>query len=258
MRMSGAAAIALLGMLVSTPAAAQTVDDVVARHVAARGGEARLKAIQTIKLTRTIATPFSKVRVVYFRKRPNLLRIEQAPAGQPAVARGVNADAAWDTTPRGVTKRPAPLAAESRDIDADFDGDLLVDWKAKGHTVVLNGKETIGGVDTYKLTVTTGSGVVRTIHLDAATYLDVQHAGTVNVNPTRKYTFVTTFSTWKEVDGVKFPFDIDEERVDPQTTQSFATYTHSVELNLPMEDALFATPPGATGLPAAQGGRLRY
>ena len=258
MRMSGAAAVAMLGMFLPSGAAAQTVDDVVARHVAARGGEAKLRAIHSMKLTRTIATPFSQVRVVYYKKRPNLLRIEQGPAGQPPLARGVNADAAWDTTARGVTTRPAPLAAESREIDADFDGDLLVDWKAKGHSVSLDGKETIGGAETYKLTVTTKSGVVRTIHLDAATYLDVQHAGTVNINPTRKYTFVTTFGSWKDVDGVKIPSDIDEERVDPQTTQSFATYTHTIELNLPMEDTLFATPAGATGPPGGPGGRLPH
>lgn len=246
MRMSGAVAVALLGFFLSPAASAQTVDEVVARHVAARGGEAKLKAIHTIKITRTIGTPFNRVNVVSYKKRPSLLRIEQAPAGQPPIARGVNADAAWDTTPRGVTLRSAALAAETREIDADFDGDLLVDWKAKGHKVTLDGKEAIGGADTYKLTVTTPSGVVRTINLDAATYLDVQHAGTVNINPTRKYTFVTTFVTWKDVEGVKFPFDIDEERVDPQTTQSFATYTHRIELNVPMEDSLFATPAGAT------------
>jgi len=246
MRISGAAAAVLLGLVLSPTASAQTVDDVVARHLAARGGEAKLKAIQTIKITRTLATPFGKVNVVYYKKRPALLRIEQNPPGQPPLARGVNPEAAWDTTPRGVTLRPAALAAETREIDADFDGDLLVDWKAKGHTVVLDGKDTIGGADTFKLTVTTRGGVVRTINLDAVTYLDRQHAGTVNVNPTRKYTFVSTISTWKEVDGVKFPSDIDEERVDPQVTQSLATYTHTIELNVPMEDSLFATPPGAT------------
>ena len=96
MRMSGAAAVALLGVWLAAPAAAQTVDDVVARHVAARGGEAKLEAIQTIKLTRTVGTPFTKVNVTISRKRPNLLRIEQGAAGQPPVARGVNADAAWD------------------------------------------------------------------------------------------------------------------------------------------------------------------
>jgi outer membrane lipoprotein-sorting protein len=251
MRISVAAAAALLGMTLAAPAAAQTVDDVVAKHLAARGGEAKLKAVQTIKFTRTIGTPFTKVNVTIYRKRPNLLRVEQAAPGQPPVSRGINADAAWDTGPGGkTTLRPAPLAAEGRDLDADFDGDLLVDWKAKGHTVVLDGKEAIGGADAYKLTVTTKSGATRTIHLDAATYLDRQHSGVNNLPGGRKSQFTMTFSNWHDVEGIKFPFDIDEERQDGPITQSFATYTHKVELNAPMEDTLFATPAGAAAPPS--------
>jgi hypothetical protein len=250
MRMSVTASALLLGSLVVSAAHAQTVDEVVAKHVAARGGEDKLKAIQTIKLTRTVGTPFTKVGVVSYRKRPNLLRIEQAAAGQPAVARGINADAAWDTLAGGkVALRPAPLAQESREIEADFDGDLLVDWKAKGHTVTLDGREPIGGADTYKLTVKTKTGAIRTIHLDATTFLDRQQSGVQNLPNNRRYTFVATLGGWRDVNGVQFPFDIDEERVDGPITQSFATYTHKIELNVPMDDALFATPPGASAPP---------
>jgi hypothetical protein len=246
MRISGTAAAALLGMALAAPAAAQTVDEVVARHLAARGGEAKLKAVQTIKMTRTIGTPFTKVNVTIQRKRPNLLRVDQAAPGQPQVSRGINAEAAWDTGAGGkTTLRPPQLAAEGRDLDADFDGDLLVDWKSKGHTVVLDGKESIGGSDAYKLTVTTKSGATRTIHLDATTYLDRQHSGVNNLPGGRKSQFTMTFSNWRDVDGLKFPFDVDEERQDGPITQSFATYTHKIELNTPMEDALFATPAGA-------------
>ena len=247
MRVSGSMAAVVLALALSpAPASAQTVDEVVARHLEARGGEARLKGVQTIKLTRTVATPFSKVNVVTYRKRPNLLRVEQGPAGQPPIARGVNGDAAWDTIQGKPVLRPAPLAAESRELDADFDGDLLVDWKTKGHTVTLEGKEAISGTDTYKLKVTTKTGATRQIYLDANTYLDRQHTGVQNLPGNRKYEFVQTFGNWKEVEGIKFAFDIDEERKDPQTTQSFATYTQKIELNVPMEDTLFATPAGAT------------
>jgi len=41
--------------------------------------------------------------------------------------------------------------------DADFDGSL-VDYKAKGHTVELVGKESVEGADTFKLKVTKKNG----------------------------------------------------------------------------------------------------
>ena len=161
------AAIAAAATLLAVPASAQSVDEIVAKHIAARGGYDKIKAIQSMKITRTVATPFSSVKVVVFKKRPALVRFEQTAAGQTtANVRGINADAAWDTGPGGkITTRTAQLASEARETDADFDG-LLVDWKEKGHTVTLEGKEQMTGWEGYKLKVTTKSGVVREIYID--------------------------------------------------------------------------------------------
>src|SRR5512134_3313991 len=74
-RLAARCALAALTALAASPAAAQTVDDIVARHVEARGGYQRLKAIETIKFTRTVATPFTDLKVVVYRKRPHLFRL---------------------------------------------------------------------------------------------------------------------------------------------------------------------------------------
>lgn len=239
------AAAVLAVCVVPASGVAQTVDEIVARHVAARGGADKLKAIQTIKITRTVATPFTDIRVLIYRKRPQLYRAEQGPAagGAALIPRGINPDAAWDTGPGGkITTRPDAAAAEARDLDADFDG-LLVDWKQKGHIVTLEGKESLpGGGDTYKLNVTTKSGVVRTIYLDATTYLDRRHTGLLNLPGGRQFSIVVDFGGWKEVNGVKLPFDISEERTGKEPVQSYVIYTEKIEVNIPMDDGLFATP----------------
>ena len=50
---------------------------------------------------------------------------------------------AWDQAPDGtVTERPPEVAAEARELDADFDG-LLVDYAQKGHTLAYAGRERI-------------------------------------------------------------------------------------------------------------------
>lgn len=244
MRVSVTSAAALLAILVSVGAQAQSVDEIVARHIEARGGYEKIKAIQTIKITRTVATPFAKVKVVIYKKRPQLYRAEQGPTGQPPVPRAINADAAWDTAQGKVVLRPAQAAAEAREIDGDFDG-LLVDWKEKGHTVALEGREALTGSEAYKLKVTTRSGLVRYIYLDTKTLLDRRQSG-INLPTARKEDFVLDYSNWRAVEGVQFPFNLDEDRTGPQITQSFATYTEKIELNVPMEDSLFATPEGAT------------
>ena len=251
------AAVVAAASLLAVPASAQSVDDIVAKHIDARGGYKNIKAIQSIKITRTVATPFSSVKVVVFKKRPALVRFEQTGAGQTtAVPRGINADTVWNTGPGGkIITLAEPFASESREVDADFDG-LLVDWKEKGHTVALEGKEAMTGWEAYKLKVTTKSGFVRHIYIDTTTYLDRQHAGTIAMPPPpnappgakpgqRKFT--STFSDWKEVNGVKFAFAVDEDRVDGPITQSFATFTEKIEANVPMEDAIFSPPAPAGG-----------
>lgn len=239
--LSRCALAALAAILISAPSTAQTLDDIIARHIEARGGYERLKAIQTIKITRTVATPFSDIKLVIYKKRPYLYRAEQAPIGQPAVPRAVNLDTAWDTVAGGkITTRPPQAFAEARDLDADFDG-LLIDWKAKGHTVELDGKEMLPGGEAYKLKLTTKSGVARTIYLDARTYLDRRHSGVVTL-PNRRFNFVTDFGGWRDVNGVKFAFDITEDRTGKEPAQSLVTYTEKIEVNVPMDDTIFATP----------------
>ncbi|HVL68379.1 MAG TPA: hypothetical protein VM364_14045 [Vicinamibacterales bacterium] len=231
---------------------AQTVDEIVAKHIEARGGYDRIKAIQTLKITRTVATPFSSVTVVIYKKRPNLLRMEQTPKGGAMAPRGVNADVAWDLQQNKLLTRPEKVALETREVEADFDG-LLVDWKEKGHTVTLEGSEPITGRDAWKLKVTTKGGFVRYVFIDKQTFMETGMSGRVltpAVDPkTGEHRFndsVWVFSDFRDVNGVKFPFSIDEDRTGGPITQSFATYTDRIEVNVPMDDALFNPPAGAT------------
>ncbi len=237
------ATFALLSLLL-TPAwsAGQTLDDVVSKHIAARGGREKLAAIQTVKMTRTVASGIgTTLRVVIFKKRPNLLRVEQGAAqpGAPVTPRGISATEVWDTVQGKAIPRAAQLAAEAQDVDGDFDG-LLVDWRKKGHTVALAGHEALPGGDTYKLTVTLKSGLARTIYLDAKTYLDRRHTGVLNLPNGRQFDITIDFDNWRDVEGVKFPFDITEERTGKEPVVTLVTYTDKIEINVPMDDALFS------------------
>jgi hypothetical protein len=243
------AALAASMSMVAAAASAQTVDELVSKHIAARGGYEKLKAINTAKITRTVGTPFTTVRVVIYKKRPNSILWEQTPKGQTkAIPRAITATAAWDIAQGKVVTRPEKVAVEGRETDGDFDG-LLVDWKEKGHTVTFEGKDKVGLADAYKLKVTTKGGTVREVYLDATTFLESQIVGKVLLpvmDPkTKEYRFNDTiwvFSDYRDVSGVKFPFAIDEERTGGGITQSFAHFTEQIEVNVPVEDALF-TPP---------------
>jgi hypothetical protein len=238
-----AGVIVVAAIVAGSPLAAQTVDELVARHIDARGGLNRLKALQTIKITRTVATPFSNIRVIIYRKRPQWFRVEQGPtdAGAALLARGVNPSAAWDTIQGKIVTRTEADATETRELDADFDG-LLIDWKEKGHTVTLDGKESLPWGEAYKLRVKTKGGAERLIYLDSKTYLERRQTGILKLPGGRQFDVVTDFDNYKEIDGVKFPFDITEDRTGKEPSLSYVTYTEKIEVNLPMDDAMFSAP----------------
>lgn len=231
--------IAVLLALVSGTAHGQTADELIARHIEARGGMANLKAIQTVRIERTVAATFNDIDVVIYKKRPNFYRSEQKPEGSPHVTvRGFEATA-WETANGRTTVREGAGPVEQREVDGDFDG-FLVDYRDKGHTVALEGRQRAGASEAWKLKVTMRSGAVRYVYLDPETYLERRHEATIELAPNRRVPTTITFGDWREIGGVKFPFAIEEER--DAAGQTFAFYTKKIEVNVPMEDAIFRMP----------------
>jgi hypothetical protein len=236
----------LVSLLVSAAlpsiARAQSVEEIVARHIAARGGYERLKAVQSMRIVRTYGTFGANIPVVITKKRPALLRIDQTLPNGRTATRGVTGPVAWDRSPDGkVSERQPEAAAETREIDADFDG-LLVDYEKKGHKVAYRGRERIGGVDTHRLDVTLASGGTRTVYLDAESFLERRQAGSMTLpQGNTRAEVVLTFSDYRDVGGLKFPFAIDEER-NAFPVQTIAIYTERIELDVPVDDAIFAKP----------------
>ena len=117
-----------------------------------------------------------------------------------------------------------------------------MDWKEKGHAVSYEGKETLPAGETHKLKVKTKSGAERTIYLDAKTYLERRQTGILNLPAGRQFNVVIDFDNYRDVNGVKFPFDINEDRTGTEPSLSYVTYTEKIEVNVPMDDSLFAPP----------------
>lgn len=241
------AVVAAVALVSSVPASAQTVDEILQKHYAARGGIEKIKAIQSLRITQTVGNPFSRTKVVILKKRPGFVRWEITPAGQTApIPRAINAEGGWDTQQGKVVARPEVMVKEERDLEADLEGPL-VDWKAKGHTVTLEGTDSVGKTPAYKLKVVLKSGATREIFLDTKTFLPLRETGRSSLPPDPKGNprfneHVFTYSDWRDVNGVKFPFAVDEERTGGPVTQSFAVYTEKIEVNVPVDDALFVKP----------------
>ena len=121
--------------LLATIASAQTVDDIVARNLAAKGGADKLKAVQTMRLTGTISARGMTAPFTISSKRPNLARQETEIQGMPMV-RGFDGTTPWMMSSGQVREITGPEAQATRD-QADFDSPL-VDFRAKLHAPGLD------------------------------------------------------------------------------------------------------------------------
>ena len=88
----------------------------------------------------------------------------------------------------------------------------------------------------------TKNGAERTIYLDAKTYLERRQTGILKLPGGRQFNVIIDFDNYKEIKGVKFPFDITEDRTGKEPSLSYVTYTEKIEANVPMDDGLFAVP----------------
>ena len=223
---------------------AQTVDEIIAKNIEARGGAEKLKSVQSIKSTATMSMgPGMEAPGVLIQKRPALARLEFTVQGLTAV-QAYDGKNAWQIMPFMGKKDPELMSAdEAKETEemADLDGPL-VDYKSKGHKVELLGKEKIEGTDAYKLKVALKNGDVQTIYIDSDSFLEIKEETTRTVRGSEQV-FDSAIGDYKEVNGIMFPF-AEETSVKGSDQKEKLTIT-KIELNVPVDDSLFKMPPAA-------------
>ena len=228
-----------------------TAEDLVKKALDARGGEARIKSVQsqrvngTISLGPTLDGPFF-VEL----KRPGKVHMEVLIQGQ-TILRIYDGRAGWLVNPFAEDKSPQPMTGNDlKNIaeESDFDGPL-VDYPKKGNKIELLGPDQVDGKPAIKLKLTTSAGDVRTYYFDAATSLLLKWEG-IRKSEDQEMPVESLFSDYRDVSGLKFPFKVDTSSPGSNRTQNLAI--EKIELNPQIDDAHFAKPvePAAANPPA--------
>lgn len=223
----------------SIPASAQNVDELIKKNIEARGGLEKLKGIKTIRLTGKFHTDGMNIPLVIQIKRPGSVRGDAIFQGM-ALVRAYDGGTAWQINPLEGVKEAEPMTAydtkEMIDI-GDIDGPL-VDYKAKGNTVELAGKEELEATPVYKLKVTLKDGDVKYLYLDAQNYLELKE--TWKRKEDGKVTDVdTVYSDYKAVAGVMIAHSW-ETRVNGELDDQ--TSLEKIEVNVSVDDSIFKLP----------------
>lgn len=231
----------LLTLVIVVPAAAQTADEVIGKTIQAMGGLEKIKAVKSARMTGKMSLGQGiEAPVVIEVKRPKAMRLDitvQGMVGSQAYdgARG------WTLMPFTGSKTPQEMAPDEVKLaeeQADLDGPL-VDYKEKGNTVELLGKEKVEGADAYKLKVTLKNGDVRTMYIDAEHFLPIKEEAKRTIRGTETETD-TIIGDYKEVDGIMYPHSIDSGQKGSPQRQKITV--EKIELNVPIDDSRFKMP----------------
>ncbi|HMD43443.1 MAG TPA: outer membrane lipoprotein-sorting protein [Candidatus Acidoferrum sp.] len=219
---------------------AQTVDEIIAKNVEARGGFDKLRAIKTLKMTARFSSGGFRAEYVQENKREDKVR-ENLIIQAMAQVQAYDGHSAWQINPFGGRKDPELMSQDdtkSLIIDADLEGPL-VDYKQKGHTAELMGHDSVEGTECYKIKLTLKNGDIRYYYLDTDSFLEIKFENQSKVRGAFQYTD-TLLGDYERVDGVYFPFSIESAETGTENWSRFTV--EKIEPNVPLDDSLFSLP----------------
>lgn len=241
LRYSRRAAFVLIVLSAAAVAGAQTVDEIVAKNLQAKGGAEKWKSVNSVKMTGRITLQGTELPLTVYAKRPNLNR-QEIMLQDKRVVQAFDGTSAWVINPMmgGEEARELPKpAAETMRHSADFDG-ALIDYKQKGHTVELVGREKMDGKEVYHLKVTMkGGDVQQHYYIDAASGIELKTSTDVDLGTGQKQPLVTEMSDYKQVDGIMIPHTV-KQLLDGKPVVQMTI--EKVEFNAPIDDGLFRMP----------------
>lgn len=240
-------AVLLLGWVQA--AAAQTADDIVEKHLTAIGGRAALGKLTSRSMSGTIrvSTPGGDISGTIEilnqapRKSRSLLRLDLSALGAGEMVQ--------DQRFNGTSGYVLDNLRGNHDItgnqienmkNGSFPSPLL-NYKEIGATLELTGKEKVGEREAYLLTLTPKSGSVVRAYIDAGSYLLFRVVAKVDAPPVGEFEQTTELLDYRDVDGVKVPFQL---KTSSSFESSSITFT-KVEHNIKMDEALFSRPADA-------------
>ena len=240
-------ALALLGQMaaaeggVPVPKPSVTVEQLLRKNLAARGGEAAWSKVSTMMFKGQMDVGQGmQVPYVMDLKRGRKIRVEIVFQGQTAI-QTYDVKTGYKLRPFLGRHEVEPYTQEEEakaSWDADLDG-LLIGYEARGTHIELEGEDQVEGHKTYKLKLTTKEGQIRRVWLDAETFLEVKLEGSRRLDGKDKAAD-TYFRDYRTVDGVKVPF-VYETAIEGVKTKG-SIYVDSVALNVPFDDTLFQRP----------------
>jgi len=217
---------------------AQSLDDVLKEHFAAIGQDNLLK-VKSVKSTGKLVQQGLEIPFTQIAARPDCIRVEGTFQGMTFI-QTFNGKEGWNLNPFTGATEPQPFGEDemkSMKYSADLDG-MLWNWKDKGYTATLDGKEDMEGTSCFKVKLETKDGDVFTYYLDGDSYMMLRTNSKVKVQGNEAESD-TYYSNYMQKEGMAMAGKV-ETKMNGQVVMTIVM--DQVDLNLDFDKALFEKP----------------
>lgn len=217
---------------------AQDLDKILKAHFKTIGQEKVLEA-KTMKVSGKMLMQGMELQMKMITKRPSNAYMEMNIQGVP-IKQGYDGKNGWMINPMTGSAEPIDITGpELRSLKemGDMDGKLW-NYKEKGHTVELIGKEDLEGSEVFVIKLTDAEGHIDHYYMDAENYVILKSKSKTIINGS-EVEVESYLSNYQEIDGLVMPFSI-EQRAGGQTMMTFNI--EDVKYNEPVDDKIFAKP----------------
>jgi len=216
---------------------AQTADDIIQKYSKAMGGLAAFNAIKTMKTTGTITTQGVDLALTSQIINGKAVRSDVQAMGQ-SVINSYKDGKGWKINPfAGVTTVTDMTPEELIDFKSQsMIASQLMDYKARGHKVELQGQEDVEGVKTYKIQLTNkDDNKVTTYFISVTDNIIVKSVSSRQIQG-QDIEIETYYSDIKDFNGLKFPM-VRTQKMQGQVFQEIKIAT--IEFNVPVDEKIF-------------------
>jgi outer membrane lipoprotein-sorting protein len=218
-----------------TCAPAQTADEIIAKNISARGGQANLSSVKTRRIHARVEANGQAGTLLVEQKRPSKLRTETRIGGETLI-RAYDGSSAWELDPRGEGMRLSPDETGNMAREADFDGPLI-GYRERSSSVEYAGRVKQEGRDAYKIKLRWKDGNVSYYYLSPDTGLETSEEIGRDLGG-REVRFVFHLQDYRAIGNLTIPFRIDS--VNEEAGESQSVRIDSVEINPVIDDARFS------------------
>lgn len=241
--------VALFALAVMAPIQAQTADEIIANYFENIGGLEKLKSVESIKMTAKVNQGGMEIPIEMVQHSDGRQATVINFQGKEMKQGVFDGETLWSHN--FMTMKAEKSDAESTanfKLNANDFPDSFVDYKEKGYTVELLGKETVDGAETFKIKLVkepvTIDGKeeedISFYFFDTENFVPIAVQAEIKSGQGKGMISHTTMSDYQEVEGMYFPFSMTQGVKGQPGGQPITI--ESIVVNPTIDDSIFAFP----------------